>query len=198
MKIDLFKTYKKFYQRSYRDPRNLRKVEITDAVFNLIKKIPNAATFISEAERIAQLEKDSGVRVLFSDELLTAAKTGNFKINVPAEISHSWDNFDVYGLVYIFTAPSRPGQCKLGATTMSIYDREVAYFKRYGYFVFEYFSITVRRPFELEQMVAKEIKSARISGRTCGESNEWYEMSAEAMKEAIFRLKKNRQDSLKR
>lgn len=192
MKADLFKIYKKFYQRSWRNPSNAIAVEITDAVFRLIRNVPSPSEMIAEIERIALLEHNSEARVQFSAELLAAVKKGDYEINIPPQIAHELRNENVLGHVYVLTSPSKPGQCKLGGTTMRINDRIEAYKNKYGYSVKLFFYQSVQRPFELEKLVAKNLASKRVSGSTSGDSNEWYFCDPADMKTVILKSEHSR------
>lgn len=192
MKADLFKIYKKFYSRSWRNPSNAIAVEITDAVFRLIRNVPNQTEMIGEIERIALLERNSEARVQFSTELLAAVKTGNYEINIPPQIAHELQNKNVSGHFYVLTSPSKPGQCKLGGTTMPINDRVNAYQNKYGYSVKVFFSKSVQRPFQLEKLVAKNLASKRVSGSTFRDSNEWYFCDPADMKTVILKIDHSR------
>ena len=147
---------------------------------------------IGEIERIALLERNSEARVQFSTELLAAVKTGNYEINIPPQIAHELQNKNVSGHVYVLTSPSKPGQCKLGGTTMPINDRVNAYQNKYGYSVKVFFSKSVQRPFQLEKLVAKNLASKRVSGSTFRDSNEWYFCDPADMKTVILKIDRSR------
>ena len=129
MPLDLYSTYKKFYQRSYRYPEDQDLLEMTQLIHDLVRNLYRTQVksklteeHVNQAFRTSRklfdLEKSyGGFNVLFSRDLLKAFETYDFEINVPKHKMSSWLEEDNHlGTLYILTAKSRPGQCKLGVT----------------------------------------------------------------------------------
>jgi len=92
--------------------------------------------------------------------------------------------------LYVLVSDSRPGQCKLGATYMDIDARVNKYINKYGYEVDLYFyEVDVLNPFNQELAIAKKYSHLRHSGNTYGDSNEWYYLDPEILKNEILSIK---------
>jgi hypothetical protein len=128
----------------------------------------------------------SGIRVYYADIAEKAVRTGNYFVDIPHEIAHRYN--DRPGRVYILTASSRRDQCKLGATTMTIPSRCIAYEAKYGYRVRDVFALETRTPFTLEKKVADRIADLRVAGNTSGDSIEWYRITPSALKDLIIEM----------
>ena len=120
----------------------------------------------------------------FADRARNAVISGKYFVSVPHEISHRYH--DRPGKVYILTARARPGECKLGATTMPIYERCEAYENKYGYHVIDVFSLNCVKPFSLEKRVAKKISDLRTVKNTLGDSIEWYRIQPQDLRRLIL------------
>ena len=81
MTESLFKIYKKFYQRSYRNPYDFELKEISDAVLEIIKDLYNSSNDIEKhlliksnaillAKEIHHREIDTRPQILFSLDLI--------------------------------------------------------------------------------------------------------------------------------
>ena len=88
--------------------------------------------------------------------------------------------------MYILTSPSRRGECKLGATTLGMFERCFAYTRKYGYRVDDWFSLETRSPFAVERLVAAQIAHLRVCGNVKGDSIEWYRIAPEEIKRLIL------------
>ena len=75
------------------------------------------------------------------------------------------------------TAPTRLGETKIGATTLSIRERVKAYKSKYGYSVDAQNWKIVSKPFELEASIAKTLRQYRVLGNTSKDSIEWYSLA---------------------
>jgi hypothetical protein len=62
----------------------------------------------------------------------------------------------------------------LGATTISIWRREAAYLKRWGYEISIDWKIWTDQPLAREHKIKSKMKEYLVSGLTDGVSNEWY------------------------
>ena len=197
MTESLYKIYKKFYQRSYRNPDDFELKEISDAVSEIIKDLYNSSSDIERhlliktnaillAKKIYHRENDSRPQILFSLELIKALKRKKLNYDIPYPVIHRWNSENRKGLIYILTSNSKKGQCKLGATTLTMQKRIYHYENRYGYSVEEYFSKEVYSPLQFELVIANKMKEFRVAGNTYRESNEWYSCKPNFMKSQIM------------
>jgi hypothetical protein len=196
VKIDLYKTHKKFYQRWYRDKDNVGLLEIKDLSHDLVKYLylhrdgRNWRFVKSRALELAkcinQLEITTGFETLFSCEFIEAIKTNSFTIELPYPVDRRWNPGYSIGQIYIMTAKTRPGICKLGATTLSIDDRLAKYRQRYKYEVQLYFCKYVSSPFIAEKEIADKILDLRLTGRDYLNTNEWYRIKPNDLKKIII------------
>lgn len=87
------------------------------------------------------------------------------------------------GIVYIATSTSRLGWVKLGATEKMTLEARLKKF-RSKYRLLDatpVFAMYVSSPALLEDLAQRHFRNFRVSGRTRGESNEWYTVDAEAL-----------------
>jgi hypothetical protein len=110
-----------------------------------------------------------------------AVETGKYTIDRPYAIRHRFDENNREGLIYVMSSNSRPGQVKLGATTLSMHKRLKCYEAKYQYSVQAEKWKTVLKPFVLENNIAEKISKHRVSSNTNGDSNEWYHLSSEQL-----------------
>lgn len=95
-------------------------------------------------------------------------------------------NPPVFGLVYFARDASRPGQLKVGATTMKLRARLQKMQTRYGYEnVRPLFCIKVFNPFEIEHHAQEKLRDCRVVGKAKGDSIEWYYTTAIAAARAV-------------
>ena len=197
MTDSLFKVYKKFYQRSYRNPEDLELKLISDTVYEVIKDLHKSLNDPEQHEaiksnakivfkEISRREKAMAPSILFSSALISALNRKRIDLEIPYPVVQRWNSEDRIGLIYILTSESRRGLCKLGATTMPMNKRIYFYELKYGYPVTEYYSKEVTSPLQLELLVANKMKLHRVSGNTIGESNEWYSCDPKLMKAQII------------
>lgn len=116
-------------------------------------------------------------RGLDSQDMLDAFETGNYSIDRPYAIRHRFNENIKSGLIYIMTSPTRLGETKIGATTLSVKERAKAYKSKYGYSVDAQNWKKFSRPFELEAIMAKTLRQYRVLGNTSGDSIEWYSLA---------------------
>ena len=178
MKIELFRVYKMVSQRAKRHPNNLRLLEIQCLTKSLLTEDMEKLEMLEVAEKIYDLESTiRSIRKKYSIDLLNAIENDNYYIEIPYQISHSWnEKNDSYGYVYVAISTAKPGMVKLGATTMHPLDRLNKYKNRYGYSVKLYWSKYTKGPFGLEKAVQTSISDFRVAALTDGDSNEWYQM----------------------
>jgi hypothetical protein len=186
LQLDVYRLYKRFYQRSHRDKYDEDLAEMTEIAKEIARKTfleelhnkknaSNRRATLLMAKRLENLEADSRFGINFSAGLVAAIKSNNYYSNVPYERRHSWqaiNNFE--GFLYLFTSSSKPNQVKLGATYMDPYDRARKYSSKFGYQVDLLVEATVKNPWEAEIQLGDLLKDKRVAGNTWGDSNEWY------------------------
>lgn len=185
-KINLFDIGKAFNQRAYRDPSNAAKTKALDLARELWHTKKTKAELLNIIAQLKEVERTfSGIRVYYADVVEKAVRSDNYSVVIPYEISHRYN--EQPGRVYILTSPSRPGECKLGATTLRMFERCFAYTRKYGYRVDDWFSLETRLPFSAERAVATQISHLRVRGNVKGDSIEWYRIAPEELKRLILR-----------
>jgi hypothetical protein len=186
-KVNLFEIGKAFHQRAYRDPSNVSKQKAHDLSRELWHSQRNKDELLAIIAQLKPIERTfRGIRVYYADIAEKAVRSGNYEVSIPHEIAHRYD--EKPGRVYVLTSRSRPGECKLGATTMTMISRCIAYWTKYGYHVDDYFSLESRSPFSLERRVAERISHLRVTGNVRGDSIEWYRINADELKKLIIRV----------
>lgn len=202
MADSLFKIYKKFYQRAYRNPDDLELKIISDTIYDVIKDLYNSSDNPDEHllikskaklifKEVVRKEKEMSPSMLLSPALVSALNKKNIDFGIPYQVVQRWNSENRDGLVYILTSPTKLGLCKLGATTMSMSKRIYFYELRYGYSVKEFYSKKVVSPLQLELIISNKMKKYRVAGNTSGDSNEWYECDPKLLKaQILLELKK--------
>mgnify|MGYP006437224555 CR=1 len=190
MATDLFKIYKSIAQRFRQDPSNYLKLEMKDLARDLVKQNLTREEMTIIGEKLYELEVlIPSVQTFFSKKILDAVESGNYLISVPFQVLHSWnERAGDEGYVYIATSVSKPGQVKLGATSYSPEYRLKKYEYKYGYPIRVYWKVRTGTPFSLEKKIARSVKAYRVAGLTNGDSNEWYEIAPQHLKEEIEKL----------
>jgi hypothetical protein len=204
MPLDLYvEVYKKFYQRSYRHPEDWDLLEMTQLAHDLVRKlyriqskreISNEEVNLAcdAARKIFDLEKSYGqFNNLFSRNLVRALHDNDFIINLPVHKMSSWlEEEDHLGTLYVLTAKSRPGQCKLGVTQGILEERISKYQHRHHYSVDLYFyRADIPTPFRHEEAITKKFLANKNSDNTDGGSNEWFFLDPNALKKEIIKIK---------
>lgn len=187
MVVNLWKMYKKFYQRSYRD--RLRRVtnQLNDKKTAVAHEI--ATKNLTKEEILSRVESlydlDSGD--CFVRELFEAVIQNNYEIDIPYEKRHKYQSNgkNLSGDIYVLTSSSKPNMAKLGATFMEPILRAEKYSSKYGYEVNLFYSKYVDDPFALESDIQKKISSKRVCGNAWGDSIEWYYIEPEELKKII-------------
>ena len=209
MPLDLYRTYKKFYQRSYRNPEDQDLLEMTQIVHDLVRNLYRIQSkrelskeelgfAFSTARNLFDLEKSyGGFSVIFSRNLLKAFEINDFEIQLPKHKISSWLEEDNHlGTLYVLTAKSRPDQTKLGVTQGFLDERIAKYQHRHGYSVDIYFyRHDVPTPFRHEEAITKKYLEHKFSGNSDGGSNEWFYLSPEVLKNEIENIQITTGDS---
>jgi len=180
--MDLYKAYKIMKQRAKRRPHDLISRELSKIARSIFYLDGDVEKILTKTQAIREVEKNLqyGLKC-YGKEMQDAVLSGEYTIDRPYAIRHRFDRNYRKGLIYVMSANSRPGQVKLGATTLSIYKRLKRYENKYQYSVKAEKWKTVLEPFVLENDIAKKINEYRVAGNTTGDSNEWYHLSPEQL-----------------
>jgi hypothetical protein len=176
MKINMYKIYKMMSQRVIRRPNNNNVAKMKSLTKSLLTDGLNKSEMLVVVEKIRNLESSiSTFRRMYSLELKHAIENDNYYIEIPHQIAHAWnETSNIRGWIYILTSTTKPGEVKLGATTMLPQDRVVAYRSKYGYPVSLYWYKFAKMPFSVEGKMRASMSECRVSALTEGDSNEWY------------------------
>ena len=206
MPLDLYdQVYKRFYQRSYRYPDDWDLLEMTQLVHDLVRNLyriqikraiskDDIDDALNTAHNLCNLEISyGGFSTIFSKRLIRALEDDDFEIKVPKHKMSSWlEEEDHLGTLYVLTAKSRPGQCKLGVTQGNLEERISKYQYRHNYSVELYFSRTdIAMPFRHEEAITKKFLSHKNSNNAEGGSNEWFFLDPMILKKEIQKIKTN-------
>ena len=204
MPLDLYdQVYKRFYQRSYRDSEDWDLLEMTQLAHDLIRNLYRIQTkrsiskddiddALNTAHNLCNLELSyGGFGIIFSKRLIRALEEDDFEIKVPKHKMSSWlEEENHWGTLYVLTAKSRPGQCKLGVTQGDLEDRIAKYQYRHHYSVeLYYFRTDIPMPFRHEEMITKKLLAHKNSNNADGGSNEWFFLDPKVLKKEIMQIK---------
>ena len=186
MKVDLWKMYKKFYQRSHRDQGDFIKEEMTKIAHEIATANLSTEEMLFKAYELLEFKSNDN----FTKELISAIEEDNYEINIPHSKSHLYQTagMNLNGFIYIFTSESRPNQSKLGATFSHPITRSNQISARYGYKVKVFFSKYVTNPFRVERNIQKLILDRRVKSNAYGDSIEWYAIAPKELKILIESL----------
>ena len=183
--MNLFTVYKSHYIRARNAPWDETKAEIASLAKTFWETDKSQQELLTIAEEIASLESQlPRLQTLYGPSTVRSIRAGDYTIDVPYQIRHRY-NDKTDGYIYVMVSPDRPGQCKLGATTLTVAKRCMLYRSKYGYSVEEHFSTLMEAPFRLEKAVARKAAPYRVSGLTDGDSNEWYNLEPETLANMI-------------
>lgn len=202
--VDLYdEVYKRFYQRSYRNNEDLNLLKMTQLAHDLVRNLYKIQTkssisqddiddALNTAQNLLGLEKSyGGFSILLSRRLIIALENNDFGIKVPKHKVSSWlEEEDHWGTLYVLTAKSRPGQCKLGVTQGNLEERISKYQHRHHYSVELYFSKTnIPAPFKQEEAITKKFIAYKNSNNAQGGSNEWFFLDPKTLENEILKIK---------
>lgn len=197
--VDLYEIYRLVKQRNKKDrianksESTLLKIEsMVKAAKDITEKhtLKNVAVFRkAEWSWFNSYDVKNDV-VLYADEFENAIRSKNFVISKPPmnTLSCGWNPNS--GIVYCFVSTSKPGEVKIGATTMELMARIKKLAKRYNYENVEvFFYQAVNYPSRVEEDVKRLLGSKIVSGYSKTGSIEWYKVSRRgainAVKQAI-------------
>jgi hypothetical protein len=144
-KLNLYDIGKAFHQRAYRDPKDPAKEKAHDLSRELWHSKKSKEELLVIIAQLKMLERTfRGIRVFYADVVDKAVRSGNYTVIIPHEIAHRYDESP--GRVYVLVSRARSGECKLGATTMTLFSRCLAYQAKYGYSVDDYFPSKAEHP----------------------------------------------------
>jgi len=180
--IDFWKIYKAFIQREKRYPRYEPYVLIRSKMRLLMEEGRTTEERLQIAREIKRLEQRSGNRKIYADDLIRGLESENYFIEIPFPVQHKRrEKEDDKGFFYVGVSKSKPGQLKIGATTLSPYTRAVKYSSKFGYQLTIAWYSYVTKPYSKEARMKQLLQSKRVSGLTEGDSNEWYRGTVEVV-----------------
>lgn len=203
MPLDLYnEVYKRFYQRSYRSSEDYDLLEMTQLAHDLVRNLYRIQTkskiskddidnALNTARKLHDLETSYGAfGVIFSKRLIKALETDDYEIKLPKHKISSWlEEEDHLGTLYVLTAKSRPGQCKLGVTQGILEERISKYQHRHHYSVDLYFyRADIPTPFRHEEAITKKFLAYKNSSNSEGGSNEWFFLNPNILKKEILAI----------
>jgi hypothetical protein len=191
MALDLYSYYKKYYQRWHRNQFNDDFFELKEISYQIayiayrnkfskneksLLKIKKLVQELSEIE-----EKYCGMQ-MFHKDIERALKKNDYEVNVPYSKIHKWNfDSDLSAYVYIAISNLRPGECKLGVTTLEPSVRAKKYLHKYGYSIKIYKSLIAKNPYSIENKAQNDLEHLRVSKNIENDSIEWYRMDPEEM-----------------
>lgn len=203
MRLDLYdQVYKRFYQRWYRSDDDWGLLEMSEMAHDLVRNLyriqtkgllnkANIEDALNTAKDLLILEiSHKGSGILLSKRLIRALENNDFEIKVPKSKMSSWlEEENHLGTLYVLTAKSRPGQCKLGVTQGNLEERINKYQHRHQYSVELYFyKNDISTPFKCEEMITKKFLEYKNSDNADGKSNEWFFLDPLKLKDAILEI----------
>jgi hypothetical protein len=183
--VNLYDIYKQVKQRTrtLKSIETQRKAEVMISVAKLITISPTldlVAEFRNAEEQWRFSYDVSTSAKSMADQFEAAIKSNNFVIerwpgNRQGTIVDSPD----FGQLYCAKDDSKPGQLKIGVTTMKLSVRLQKMQTRYGYENIQpLFVIQVSKPYDIERYVQNRLRSVLVTGCTKGDSVEWYYSNA--------------------
>jgi hypothetical protein len=203
MALDLYdEVYKRFYQRSYRSSEDYDLLEMTQLAHDLVRNLYRIQTkseiskddidnALNTAQKLYDLETSyGGFGIIFSKRLIKALETTDYEIKIPKHKMSSWlEEEDHLGTLYVLTANSRPGQCKLGVTQGILEERISKYQHKHHYSVELYFyRADIPTPFRHEEAITKKFLIHKNSSNSEGGSNEWFFLEPDKLKSEILAI----------
>lgn len=182
--LDLWNVYKSVYLRASKARETSRHEAAENAAVALrlvVEKPSQAATRrFMKAERVfLDHPCTTAASRAFGPQVLEAVRSGEYVCNKPQIKTFALQGEDARpGIVYVAHSNRRPGELKLGYTTLKPAKRAQLFRDKYGYSHFEVVAhARTAEPSRLESLVQAQLRSVRIQGSTKGDSNEWYRCS---------------------
>ncbi len=140
------------------------------------------------SEGLHRYHSMTGGTAIYSERVLDAIRNNDYIVGKPLINNEDLrkGSRETKGHIYVGQSSKRPGEVKIGFTTMNLRVREKKFRIRYGY---DDFRITdhasTAKPRKLESLVTAQFRSLRTSGNTNGDANEWYRCSPSDVKRVI-------------
>lgn len=184
--MNLYEIHRSIAARQRRDPFCDLKAEMRQLSSSMFDPGVREVEILETISEIKDLEKELPHHLKrYGSMMERAVLSGNYTAERPYQIRHRYEEQRKAGNIYILTAPSRPEQCKLGATTLDMSKRCQLYRCKYGYEVKVTFSLWTVAPFTLENQVKQKAAHLRVCGNTIGDSIEWYRAEPGQMRSLI-------------
>lgn len=138
--------------------------------------IENAQDFVDIEQDFLLHPKTRKNAVSYSERVYEAIKSNNFNYNSKPKINYAGNdkNAPSQGYLYIANSDTRPGQIKIGYTTLPLRKREQKYKIRYGYSINITKFAFVESPHKFEIELHRALRDLRVSGLEKQDSNEWF------------------------
>lgn len=138
--------------------------------------IENAQKFVDIEQDFLFHPKTKTNAVSYSERVFEAIKSNNFNYDSKPNINFAGNDTNApdKGYLYIACSDIKPGQIKIGYTTLTLRKREQKYKIRYGYSIniTDYAFVEFPHKFEIE--LHRALTLLRVSGFESQESNEWF------------------------
>jgi len=183
--INLYDIFKQVKQRACtpKSAETERKAEAMIAAAERIVSETPSLELVAEFRKAEELWRASydvsASTKSMADRLEAAIRSRNYVVKIWPGNKLATGYNPVSGLVYCVRDASKPGQLKIGVTTMKLRARLQKMETRYGYEnVQPLFVINVSKPAEIEHHAQERLRVCRVTGKTKGDSVEWYRATA--------------------
>ena len=179
MKLDIYKIYHAVRERARRHAGTFAELpaQKMKAAMKAVLEDPT----VDSARRFSQLEQEwastAFPKKLYGNQLISAVVSGNFEVKRPVAIRNFCLGDDPQeGWIYIATAVKRPGEVKVGYTTIGLEKRLQVFQSKHGFPLEIAYSAIVPYPARLEEAVHDALRGVRSWGGLGGV--EWFEIGA--------------------
>jgi hypothetical protein len=177
---DLWKIYKLVKQRAAKSNDEEQKylAEMSVQAMKMVRENPsveNAQEFAAVEQNYLNHWNTKSHAVSYSGRVINAIINNNYTDTKPKfNISPLGNRDPEQGFIYVACSDARPGQVKIGYTTMTIKKRMQLYQSQYGYSIEAAAFAWAQYPARIEMEVHKKLKTLRVCGLENGDSNEWF------------------------
>jgi hypothetical protein len=190
MPTDLHSLRKKIERRARLDTDDFNKWELAEIALDLMRCRPDREEQLAITAKMLEVECRLPFRqIAFSRQMRNAIEANDYVLNarLPRHpLAGSTEQAE--GHLYIATAWSRPGLCKLGATIAEPQERLDGYAERYGYPLATFWTVPVRRAFSLEASLRRTLSDRQAPEGAYGDFAGWYRMTPEELQAATERI----------
>ena len=190
--VNLYDIYKQVKQRArtLKSIETQRRAEVMIANAKLITETPTlkqVAAFRKTEDHWRCSYDVSANAKSMADQFETAIRSKYYVVTVwPGNRYTTIINPPASGLIYCASEVTKPGQLKIGVTTMKLSSRLQKMQTRYGYKNIQpVFAIKASMPYDIENAVQNMLRSLLVSGCTKGDSVEWYYANAIEFAQAV-------------